>query len=232
MPHMLMQSEWSEERKELLLSAVNLLIRSPNAHELMSALDATYSLARIHPVRLSGEAAALNPLLDLRINDEQTFSNVLALVETKRRELGYEPLQRLKVEKFDKTEYMRAFMDRKRERQRRAAAIENMLRPPKDALRGRSRLDFMDRCSHNWKKELDALLEKSRAAHGGRLTKEQIELIRDQFWNNVDSYLDKLEAEARSELMRSPSTRPKLSASLAQLNAALQHDPYKGVAPT
>lgn len=227
MPLMQTLNEWGEERKQLLLSAVNLLINSPSAHELMSALEAAYSVARIHPVKLSGEAAALNPLLDLRVSDEQTYNNVLGLIETKRREIGYDPLVRPKIDKFDKTEYMRAFMDRKRERQRRAAAIENMLRPDKDALRGRSRLDFMDRQSANWKKELDALLERSRQAHGGRLSKEQIEMIRDQFWSGVDEYLDKLEAEARSERMKSPQLRTQLSASLVQLDAALRHDPYK-----
>lgn len=227
MPHMQTLNEWGEERKELLLSAVNLLIKSPNAHELMAALEAAYSVAKIHPIKLSGDAAALNPLLDLRVSDPNTYENVLGLIETKRREIGYDPLQRPKSDKFDKTEYMRAFMDRKRERQRRAAAIENMLRPAKDALRGRSRLDFMDRQSANWKKELDALLEKSRAAHGGRLSKEQIEMIRDQFWNKVDEYLDKLETEARNELAKSPQLRTKLSASLVQLDAALRHDPYK-----
>lgn len=227
MPLMQTLNEWGDERKELLLSAVNLLIKSPAAHELMAALEAAYSVARIHPIKLSGEAAALNTLLDLRVSDEQTYNNVLGLIETKRQEIGFDKLQKPKSDKFDKTEYMRAFMDRKRERQRRAAAIENMLRPPKDALRGRSRLDFMDRQSANWKRELDALVEKARNAHGGKLSNEQLTMIRDQFWSGVDEYLDKLEAETRSELMKSPQLRTKLSASLVQLDAALRHDPYK-----
>lgn len=225
MPITLTPSNWPEERKEALLAAVNALIRSPDAHAHLQALEAIYPLAKVHPVRLTGDAAVLNPLLELRLTNAQRFEAMLDLVDAKRREAGFDELRPHREVRFDKVAYMRAFMDAKRARQRRAAEIENLMRPQRDRLIGRSRIEFMERQSGKWKRELDERVNRAREAQGGRLSKETLELLRNQFWGDVDKYLDDLEAEARKE-GTAVVRRGKLSASLAQLHAALTVDPY------
>lgn len=224
MPHTLMPND-SEEKKELLLAAVNLLIRSPDAHAHLDALEAIFPLAKTHPVRLVGDAAPLNALLDLHLTDPQRYERLLELVETKRREAGFDELRPHRESRFDKVEYMRNFMDRKRARQRRAAEIENLMRPSRDRLIGKSRIEFMERQASRWKRDLDEFVNKARVAQGGRLSKETLDTLREQFWSGVDKYLDDLEAVARKEggaVVR----RGKLSASMVQLHAALEADPY------
>ena len=118
--------------KQALLEAATALITSPTAHRLLEALDSVFPLARVgHPVGLSGGAAALNPLLHLRLKDTEAYGRVLDMVESKRLSLGYEPLRKGTAADrgYDKVEYMRQFMDQKRERQRLAAAVENIRRP-------------------------------------------------------------------------------------------------------
>ena len=222
MPRTLMPNEWPEERKEALLGSINLLIRSPEAHSYLAALDALYPVAKTHPVRLNGVAALLNPLLEVRLVNDDLYERMLDLVDAKRRDAGYDRL-RAKHERFDKTEYMRHFMAAKRERLRRAAAIENMLRPERDRLIGRSRLDFMDRQAGVWKRELDRLIDRVRATHDdGRLSKDDLDTLRAQFWDGVDKYLDDLEVEARKTQGRPSRT---LSFSMAQLQQALEANP-------
>jgi hypothetical protein len=216
-----------EISKQALLEAVNLLITHPSAHSYFESLLAVTNLAKLHPIELTGEAAPLNALLRLRLKDEVAYERVLELVETKRHLAGYDPLIRPTEIKFDKTEYMRSFMDKKRERQRRAVEIENMLRPERDALKGRARLDFMDRQSAKWKQELDTKIERARQAQGGRLMKEALDTLREQFWTHVDSQLDQLEALAREEMRKPLHARSKPDASLDQLQSVLAHDPYK-----
>lgn len=230
MAPMPMPNELSEERKELLLAAVNLLIRSPDAHEHLAALEALVPVARTFNVQLMGPAAPLNALLELKLKDPDRYERMLDLVEAKRREAGFDELRpQREAGRFDKTEYMRSFMAAKRERQRRAAFIENLIRPQRDRLVGRSRIEFMERQSSKWKRELDERVNRAREAQGGRLSKETLEVLRTQFWADIDKYLDDLEAEARKE-GTAAVRRGKLSTSMAQLHAALAHDPYASTA--
>ena len=181
--------------RENLLAAANILINHPDAQHLYETMVAVADLSRQFPIQLTGPAEPLNPLLEVRLDAVDVYERIIALVEEKRRAVGYEPLQRQADDKFDKNEYMREFMERKRQRQRRATDIENMMRPERDRLRGRARLDFMDRQSARWKDELDARLERVRQAHNGRIPKAVLQLTREQFWQNVDRQLDELEYE-------------------------------------
>lgn len=101
----------------------------------------------------------------------------------------------------DKTAYMREFMQTKRIRMRRAAEIENLVRPPRDRLIGRAHLDFMDAVAAKWKAEMDRRVEVARqAADGGRLPKETLDAVRQQFWDTVDLQLSEAEQAARERL--------------------------------
>lgn len=210
--------------KQEVLEAVNLLIKAPNAKILFDSMDATVPLAKQHPVRLSGEAAALNPILTLRLNDIATYDRVMDLVESKRQAAGYAPLMR-QDNRFNKTEYMRNFMDQKRERERRAAKIENMIRPASEALKGRARLDFMQRQSAIWKRERDALLERHRQMDGGTMCREKQQQLLDQFWTRIDAELDELETLALNEI-RGSGRRKVVNVNFNRLTETLKDQPY------
>lgn len=195
---------------EDLMPAVNALVTSPDAQTMYNSMLAVANLAKLHPVGLQGTAAVLNPLMKLRNENQEVYDRVLALVEQKRALAGFEPLERPIEDKYDKTEYMRNFMDAKRQRQRRAVEIENMVRAEADRLIGKARLEFMDNQSNRWKKSLDERLEAARIARGGRLPREQLDAIRERFWAEVDERLEELEVVARREQLKPPHLRQKV----------------------
>lgn len=191
-----------DNKREALLRAVSRLVEDPDAVRLFDSLSTIARLARVHPVRMTGDAEDLNPLLDLSLEDPTAYERVLALIESKRARLGHGALVPPKETGFDKADYMRQFMDQKRQRQRRAAAIENMLRPERDKLVGRARLDFMDIRAAEWKSELDVLLARARESLGQRLPREHLDAVRSQFWASIDKRLDDLEQGVRDRMRR------------------------------
>lgn len=177
--------------KELLLDAVNTLIFEDDAPALYQSLLATAEFAMRHPVKLAGRAAALNALLKMRMEDAAAFWRVVGLVDAKREARGMLPLAKpAEPVVVDKTAYQKEFMAQKRERQRRAAELENLARPKTAQLRGNARLEFMNAQSAKWKQQRDAFIERARVAAGGRLSQETLALAISQFWAGVDAELD------------------------------------------
>jgi len=214
------------------LEAVNILIASPNAHEQFEAVETISRIAAIHPIKLTGEGASMNALLKLRVSDPAAYERVLELVEKRRADLGYDALRTPKGAGYDKVEYMRQFMDQKRERQRLAAEIENMLRSDRDKLVGSARLEFMRRQSAKWKLQRDAFLERARAGLGTKsLDKEQMQAALAQFWSAVDEELEARHAAAKAELLKPAGKRHVPDVQLDVLLAALKFDPYKKEPP-
>ena len=183
-----------------LAQAVNTLVERPDAAELFDTLSIVVNLvtkAR-RPVALTGVASALTPLLDLAVSDAEAYERVVRLIDSKRAAAGLTPLRGQFAEGFDKVEYQRVFMNEKRYRLRRAAAIENMARPERDQMRGRARQDFCDRQAAKWKITLDTRIASARqAADGARLAQPHLDALRVQFWAEVDATLDDLESKAR-----------------------------------
>jgi hypothetical protein len=213
------------DSRDALLVAVNELIRSEDARQKLDAVEAILPAARRYSAVLTGELAIMNPLVELAVKQSDKFEKVLDLVDDKRAAAGLLPL-RTKGDQFDKNAYMKEFMVQKRARERRAADIENMMRPERDRLIGRARTDFMQRQAARWKEERDALLERARSNYdSGRIPREELDLLLKQFWENVDKQLDDLEDLAKQE--RSAGRGVKGGASLAALNAVLAEDPYK-----
>lgn len=203
--------------------AAELLITSPRANEFYQVmLNAAPLMARHKEIRLSGDTEPLNVLAVMKVANPNQFSKIIDFVEKRREQLGYSPLQQEQIKRFDKTEYMQVFMGQKRLRERRAANIENMQRPDRDKLKGRSRLEFMQRQSAIWKEERDAFIERARANSAPkRLTKEDLSALAEAFWAKIDERLDLAEEVARRGKQVNPS------ASMAELEAILRHDPYK-----
>jgi hypothetical protein len=192
----------SADSRSSLLDAVNHMVASDAAPELFEAVTTILPNARAIQARFVGERAVLNPLVELAIADSAQFARVVALIEHKRQEAGLAPLREDAEPKYDKGDYMRDFMYQKRERERRAAEIENLMRPERDQLVGRSRLDFMQIQSAKWKAQRDAALEQARAASGSRLTREAMKQVIESFWARVDRDLNELEELAKAERFR------------------------------
>ena len=185
--------------RESLLEAVNHLVEMEDASGLFSDLQALIPVARNLGARFSGARAVVNPLLDLALSNPEQFARVVELIGSKREAAGRSPLTGAVDDTFDKADYMREFMQQKRDRERRAVKIENMIRPENAQLKGRARLDFMQVQSARWNHQRTELLEKARAANSGRLSREvQNELLRG-FWQRIDDELDGLEQLARAE---------------------------------
>jgi hypothetical protein len=182
-----------------LAAAATALADPTTGSAMFEALQPVAALARVarYPLRMEGDGAVLNSLLELVRQDTEAYERVLALVEARRAAARAAPLRHEPDGAFDKSAYMRAFMDQKRQRQRRAVLIENAQRPERDQLEGRARLDFSDAVAARWKARLDDRLELVRTAHGGRAPKDALDLARAQFWESIDAELDEAEKRVR-----------------------------------
>lgn len=198
--------------KQALLEAVNDLIQDHAAALKVTALDEVAKLKRRYPIKLTGELAILNPLLNLMSDDPDAWEQVKILIDKKRALLEFEPLWPApkKVTFADrKNEYQAKLMARIRERANRAVEIENMQRPERDRLIGNARLEFMRLTTNKWGKERDARIAAEKAA-AGKLTKAQIDAIRDKFWLSVDEMLDEKEALVRKEILKPAHQRQRI----------------------
>lgn len=183
---------------DALRAVATLLVVDPDAPRYYEAMKAVIRLAPQYPVRLAGEMEQLNALIDLHRKNPSGFAGVLALVERKRAERGLPPLEPAETDKFDKADYMREFMRAKRARTVRAADIENLVRGDRSPLRGNARLEFQRAQAARWNEELTRRIDSARSARGGgRLPKDVLDTLRDQFWASVDAQLDEAEALAR-----------------------------------
>jgi hypothetical protein len=214
------------DAKQELLAAVNMLITSPDAHQLLDATEAVSRIAGAHPVKLTGDAAPMNALVRLRIEDPDAWDRVLNLIEQRRLEMGFDPL-RTKADGYDKVAYMRQFMEQKRERQKVAVEIENLIRGERDALRGNARLEFMRRQSQRWKEQRDAYLDRAKVQlKTTTLTREQMQAALAQFWEVVDADLDQRLKQAKVDALK-PGTHVRPEVQLDVLLSTLKFDPYK-----
>jgi hypothetical protein len=187
--------------KASLLEAVNALVAADNAPQLYSDLLGIMDAATRFGARFTGEREILNPLLNLAMSNRDQFLRVVSLIESKRAAAGASPLSAPPDTTYDKTSYMREFMAQKRERERRAVEIENMMRGDRSPLKGRARLEFMQTQSARWKAQRDDMLAaaKQRAGSQGLKRAQEQDLIA-QFWQRIDRELDELEQLARAEL--------------------------------
>lgn len=182
--------------KQALLTGVNMLVTHNEAALLYESMTTLARLPEHLLIGLIGDAEELTPLVELRRRNPLRFDSVMELVEKKRREALLAPLNE-PDKGFDKVEYQRQFMDQKRQRERRAADLENSVRPERDRLIGNARLDYMRLQSQRWKKRRDEMMVAAREAAGGHLSKEQQGRVLQEFWGSVDAELDELEVSVR-----------------------------------
>lgn len=181
------------EIKQQKMEAANLLLTNPNAPQMFAAMLEVAKLPDNLPVKLTGEASALNVLIpDYRTNRD-SFDRLISLVEAKRAQYNMEPLIPLvPPKKFDKNEYQRGLMAVRRDRGLAAANTENLRRPPSAQLIGNSRLDFAKTRLTQWGKQLRAEID---ALSGGKpMSKARRKEISEAFWSRVETQLIEDEA--------------------------------------
>ncbi len=197
--------------KQSVLEAVNDLIADPDPRPKVEALDVVFEVSNRHPVKLAAGMAVLNPLLRLRRENPQGWEGVKTLIDTKRAIKGLKPCWPApEPESFDKPEYQRQLMAERRERPRRAVDLENMQRPAHAQLRGKPRLEYMDRTFAKWAAKRDRHLEACAEQKGSKLTREEAAQARDDFWRTVDRRMDEAEAAIRRELLKPMGQRRKV----------------------
>lgn len=185
-----------------IAEAASLLVESESAPRMYDSLVAVARLAAHHPVRMDGELAPLNALVSVFARNPDGFHRLMALIDAKRAAKGRTPMVPTTEKRYDKTEYMRAFMDAKRQRENRAVEAENALRPAADRLIGNARMEFKRVQSAKWNARLQAALDAAREAHGARLPKAVQDKTRDDFWAMIDAELDDLEEYVRTEQLK------------------------------
>lgn len=187
-----MDEDPDERQYELL--AANTLMKHPEAPALFKMLMDVVALPDRLKVVLTDDAAVLNPLLATARRDRSRFDAIIGIVEARRAALGRPPLRQEDPERFEKNKYQRELMASIRVRTFKAAATENLRRPPRDQLIGVSRLEFMRVQRSKWTARLNALLATARAANGGTLPKAERQAIADTFWGKIDAEMDAEEA--------------------------------------
>lgn len=195
------------------VTAANVLLKHPEAPALYEQMVKLLSLPDTVKAVLYDEGALLNPLIRLARRDRTRYNTVISVIEAKRAEQGFAPLVPDVDDKFDKNKYQRELMASIRLRTFKAAAIENLRRPPSGQLIGHSRLEFMRVQRGKWMAQLEALLEakrveiKNKTVPGATrpgdglhkwattMTKNQRQIISGQFWDRVDQELEEAEAK-------------------------------------
>lgn len=199
------------EDVQSLLTAVNTLIATDRHHFMAEAIEAVAAMNTRYPVQFSGKLAVLNPLLRLRIEDDNSFEKVKQLVDSKRQVDGLPPVwPGPEKEKFDKVEYQRQLMATRRRIAKAALEIENAQRPERDRLIGTARLEFENKVLADWGAELERQIEEMRDEAGGRLPKEATGAFRKQYWANVEASLEERHELLRKELMKPVHLRRKV----------------------
>lgn len=182
-----------DDQKQHELDAANLLLKAPDAPALFKMLMEVLALPDRLKVKLADDAAPLNPLLALARRDRNRFDRLIAVIEDKLAALGRDPLAPPNAPKvFDKNEYQRELMAQIRQRTFKAAATENLRRPPSGQLVGHARLDFMKAQHRKWMSRLEAHLAAAKT--GKTMTKARRQELSTVFWEQIDRELEAEEA--------------------------------------
>lgn len=198
--------------RQAVLDAIKDLVADEDPRPKLEALEAVYTLARRYPVALVGSMSHLNPLIQVRLASDEEWEVIKVRIDVRREKEGLDPCWPPPAPtKFTEryNEYQKNLMQAIRDRTRRASAIENMLRGPKDQLRGNTRIEFERRVHLDWGRRRDALLADARERAGEKWTREMRRALTDKFWHDVDVELAAREAHARIETIKPAHLRKR-----------------------
>ena len=166
---------------ERVIEAVNYLIEAPNYGSLVNEMTRIIETWDTHPMVYGGKLTCLNALIDIGLQDREAFERVLKLVQDKR---GLVP-------KIRRKDYQRELMRERRARLGKAVELHELLNGP---LRGAARMQQMQDTQERWAKARDAFLETK-----GKLGYDARNAAIQEFWQTIDTNLDKNLADARKK---------------------------------
>lgn len=159
--------------KTAVKSAVESLIETKRYVEQKKYILETIANWPKRQIRFAGDDEPLNVLVDLGLESQEALTNVLALVERKRRET---PTSK-------KMDYQRDYMRQRRQRIVKAIKLEEIVRGKK--LDETARAAYSATVMAQWTKQREEAIAKKPNA----TWKERNE-IAAQFWQKVDEQLD------------------------------------------
>jgi len=194
-----------------LLQALNSLAQDETrAQRRLDTLLTAANTAQIAgvEVRLS-EDVVLNPLLCWVLKDPQCLTRFLELVNAKRKEVGYLQLtvERGSEAPKPRREYLAEHMRGKRDRERRLVEAWNLMLPANRQLRGQARQDFQRMHANRWYAAKLARKDALDRALGRVPSREEIQRMEADFWNEVEEEIAALEQFARDEMRRGAAER-------------------------
>lgn len=179
--------------KQDIADAVNFLIAEDSYGKRLKQIEDIIENWDDSPRVFAGKLSALNALVDIGLDDRANLSELLALVESRRKLV---PLMK-------KVDYQRHLMREKRDRLMKAVKLEELVRGK--ALATKERDAYKLNVSKRWVKEKDKFIKEK-----GQLSwKERNEATR-QFWAGVDAQLDRDLAEAEKVLLHEPVKRKRV----------------------
>lgn len=188
----------NDEERQLVKEATSILCTDDDSRKLYEHMTRAYELARKGvPVRLTGRSAVMNPLIDLMLSDHDTYEAVLQYIVKKRDALGQPPLEDSDQVRRD---YMREMMVTRRARLSRLVDLWNSMRPEREKLRGKARMEFERVHGNRWFAARGDRELTMREQVGRRLTHQERTNMLISFWKEVDSELDDLEEFARNQM--------------------------------
>lgn len=161
------------------------------------------------PLKLIGPCAPVDPLLSYATSQDD-MAWLVEIINKHRVRQGKPPLVEAApvdptTEPANRREYLAEFMYIKRQRETRLIDLWNSMRSEHDKIKGRARVDWLRLHSNAWAAAKKDREEAAATAAGRRLRRDELRRVQDQFWDDVDAELDRLEAFTRDEI-RKPLT--------------------------
>ena len=152
---------------------------------------------------LRGDAAFLQPLMDLRAHSMEKYTSVMNAMDDHRAASG---LDRIST-RPDKAAYVAAFVPIKRGRETRLARLWNEQFSSSQQLKGDARKAFMAMHARRWTEEKQARQEKLRTQSRRPLTMQEMRAIIAEVEDEIDLELDELEKFIQDEMRKPVSQR-------------------------
>jgi hypothetical protein len=180
--------EYSDAVKLAVLS----LLEDKDPAYKRDALSALLQMNRFYPVRFVGALTELNVLINMALTDPSGYEAVKAIVDA-RRFAQHKPMMFPPEEmRRERNLTQRDLMRQRRSRTSFALRIENALRaqrPGAVLLTGNARTEFETKVMQKWGKQLKQRIDQARGRDNVRLTRETLNNISNQFWEEIQCEL-------------------------------------------
>lgn len=173
-------------KREDVVAAVNYLIHGKDCTVRINEINEVIERWDERPMIYAGHLMHLNSLIDIGVEDREAYRKLIELVQDRRKLI---PAMR-------RVDYQRDLMRERRARMAKAVELQELRYGSMDK---RSRRQFEKEIAERWRQAQDEALKKR-----GRLTWEQRNEAKREFWRSIDSTLDKnIRAERAKKLKKS-----------------------------